>query len=155
MQGDSDVIDSLNALLTKELSAVDVYLVQGAMLDDWGYTKLHERIAHEADDERMHVLKLVQRILFLEGTPNVSARANLPIGSNPKEMFEHDLAYELEVAKMLNDAMALCRDRGDNGTRALLEGLLKDTEEDHILWFESQLFLIGQIGLENYLAEKL
>lgn len=155
MKGHADIIDSLNALLTKELSAVDQYFVQGLMLEDWGYTQLQERISHEADDERMHAARLVKRILFLEGQPDVASRAPLKIGGNPREMIEHDLAYEVEVAQMLNDAIALCRKHGDNGTRAMLEELLNDTERDHILWFETQLRLIADLGLESYLAEKL
>ncbi|MGD8862233.1 MAG: bacterioferritin [Myxococcales bacterium] len=155
MKGHPDVIRSLNALLTHELSAVDQYVVQSLMLEDWGYTQLHERIAHEADDERGHVARLVQRILYLEGQPDVSTRAPLKIGENVKEMFEHDLAYEAEVAALLNDAIALCRDKSDNGTRALLEEILNDTERDHILWLQTQLRLIEDLGLAAYVAEKL
>lgn len=155
MRGDTDVIDQLNALLCKELSAVDQYLVQAYMLEDWGYERLHQQLAHEADDERIHVRMLVQRILLLEGQPNVSARSPLKVGSDPKEMLQLDLTYELEVAALLNGAIALCRDRGDNGTRAMLEGILKDTEEDHIFWLQAQLHAIDQIGLQTYLAEQL
>lgn len=155
MKGDSKVIDCLNALLTQELSAVDQYVVQAAMFEDWGFGKLHARIAHEADDEREHARRLVQRILFLEGTPDVSAREPLAIGSDPKSMLENDLTYELEVAKTLQEGIDLCRSVTDAGSRALLEELLKDTEEDHIFWLESQLHLIGQVGVERYLSEQL
>lgn len=155
MQGDPKVLDSLNALLTEELSAIDQYVVQSHMFDDWGYTKLHERIAHEAEDERGHVSKLVHRILFLGGTPDVASRSPLKIGGDPKSMLENDLAYEVAVARRLNEAIALCRDAGDNGTRDMLDELLKDTEEDHIFWLESQLHLIAELGIENYLAQQL
>lgn len=155
MRGDPDVVQHLNTLLCKELSAVDQYVVQAAMLDDWGYGRLHAQFAHEADDERGHVQLLVQRILWLEGKPEVSARTPLAIGDDPKQMLENDLKYELEVAGLLNEGIRLSRERGDNGTRALLEGILRDTEEDHIFWLESQLHVIGQIGLQNYLAEQL
>jgi len=155
MQGDKKVIDCLNALLTEELSAVDQYVVQAAMFEDWGYTKLFERIAHEADDERGHARRLVQRILFLEGSPDVSSRSPLAIGTEPKSMLENDLKYELEVAAALRKGIDLCTEKSDGGTRQLLEELLRDTEEDHIFWLESQLHLIGQVGLERYLAQQL
>ena len=155
MQGNKEVIASLNALLTGELSAIDQYVVQAHMLEDWGYRKLYERIAHETDDERGHVVKLVRRILFLDGVPDVATRVALDIGKNPKEMLESDLKLELLVAKSLNDAMALCRSKGDNGTRAMLEELLNDTERDHIFWLEQQLRLIDDVGLAEYLAEQL
>lgn len=155
MKGDSKVIDFLNSLLTQELSSVDQYVVQAAMFEDWGYGKLHARIAHEADDEREHARRLVHRILFLEGTPDVSSRDALTIGTEPKSMLENDLKYELEVARMLREGIALCREKSDAVSRNLLEELLKDTEEDHIFWLESQLHLIGQVGLERYLSEQL
>ncbi len=153
MKGNSEVIDRLNALLTNELMAIDRYFVQSRMLENWGYEKLHERISHESDDERGHADKLVERILFLEGQPDVAARAELNIGTDPKEMLANGLAFELEVAKNLNDAIALCREKGDNGTREMLEELLNATERDHILWFETQLKLIDELGLKNYLSE--
>ena len=150
MKGNSEVIARLNALLANELTAIDQYFVQARMLERWGYTRLHERIAHEADDERGHADKLVARILFLDGQPDVAARAPLDIGSNPKEILENDLALEIGVARSLNDAIALCREKADNGTRELLEELLNDTERDHILWFETQLRLIEDIGLNPF-----
>lgn len=155
MKGSSEIIDCLNGLLTKELTAIDQYFVQARMLEDWGFTKLHERIGHEADDERGHADRIVKRILFLEGQPDVASRAALAIGSTPREMLANDLDYELEVARTLNEAIALCRKHGDNGTREMLEELLRDTEEDHIFWLEQQLSLIEKIGLEQYLSEQL
>jgi len=155
MKGDSEVIGRLNALLANELTAIDQYFVQSRMFEHWGYMKLHERISHESDDERGHADNLVKRILFLDGQPDVTARAALNIGTNPKEILENDLAFEIEVAKSLNDAIALCREKIDNGTRELLEELLADTERDHILWFETQLRLIDDVGLKNYLSEML
>lgn len=154
MQGDSEIIECLNALLTKELTAIDQYFVQARMLEDWGFNRLHERIGHESDDERGHADKLVKRILFLEGQPDVASRAPLKIGSDPREMLANDLEYELEVSRALNEAIALCRTKGDNGTRELLEELLRDTEDDHIFWFQQQLGLIETIGLKEYLQEQ-
>ena len=155
MKGSKEVVKCLNALLTNELTAIDQYLVQSRMLENWGYGKLHERISHESDDERGHAAKLIERILFLDGEPDVAARAKLRIGSDPKQMLENDLDFELEVARSLNDAIALCRDEGDNGTREMLEELLNDTERDHVFWFESQLKLIDEVGLKNYLTEMI
>ena len=155
MKGNREIIDCLNALLTNELTAIDQYFVQSRMLEDWGFTKLQVRIGHEADDERGHVDRLVKRILFLEGQPDVATRAALKIGSNPKDMLVSDLDLELGVAKALNDAIALCREKGDNGTREMLEELLRDTEADHIFWFEQQLSLIEEIGLKNYLQQQI
>ena len=155
MQGSKKIVRTLNALLTQELTAMDQYLVQARMLENWGYGKLHERIAHESEDERAHADRLVQRILFLEGQPEVGARAKIDVGTNPKEILENDLAHELQVAKGLNEAIALCRDLHDNVTRGLLEELLHDTETDHVFWFESQLKLIDEVGLKKYLAEMI
>lgn len=155
MQGNQEIIAQLNKILTHELSAIDQYLVQAHMLDDWGYKKLYERIAHETDDERGHVEQLVKRILFLEGMPDVASRVALRIGKTPKEMIESDLELEVKVATLLNETMALCREKGDNGSRAMLEGLLIDTESDHILWFETQLRLMKELGNEAYLAEQI
>lgn len=155
MKGDSKVISKLNKLLTFELAAVDQYLVQSRVLEDWGYSKLFERFAHESDDERGHVTLLIQRILFLEGAPDVGTRAALKVGKSPAEMLELDLEYELEVAKELNEAIALCRDAGDNGTRAMLEEILNDTERDHILWLQQQLHVVKEIGAANYLQQQL
>lgn len=155
MKGDSKVIAFLNGLLTKELSSVDQYVVQAAMFEDWGFRKLHARLAHEADDEREHARRLVHRILFLEGTPDVASREALDIGTDPRSMLDNDLKYEIDVAHTLRDGIEICRSVGDATTRGILEELLKDTESDHILWLETQLHLIQTVGLERYLAEQL
>lgn len=155
MKGNPKVVDRLNALLAGELSAMDLYLLQGRMFEDWGYHKLKERFVHESSDEREHADKLIQRILLLGGEPDVTGRIKTPSGKTPKVMFENDLKYELDVARNLNDAIALCVAEGDNGTRALLEHLLVETENDHILWLESQLSVIADVGIERFLAEQL
>lgn len=155
MQGKQNIIDLLKVQLTLELTSMDVYLLQGRMLEDWGYHKLKERLVHESGDEREHADRLIQRILFLQGVPDVLARKPLAIGGNVEEMLRYDLKYEYEVAQALNQAMAVCVAEGDNASRALLEELLKDTEDDHIRWLESQLFLIEQLGIQNYLTEQL
>ncbi|MCG9697365.1 bacterioferritin [Shewanella sp. Isolate11] len=155
MKGDPQVIDTLNQLLTGELSAMDQYFVHGLMYDDWGLTELHERISHESDDEREHAKKLVERILFLEGKPDVASREALNIGENPQQMLQNDLNYEYQVADNLRKAIALCEDKKDYASRELLEVLLEETESDHMYWLEKQLGLIDKVGLQNYLQSKM
>ncbi|GIU44059.1 bacterioferritin [Shewanella colwelliana] len=155
MKGNQAVIDTLNQLLTGELSAMDQYFVHGLMYDDWGLTELHERISHESDDEREHARKLVERILFLEGTPDVASREALNIGKNPQEMLQNDLNYEYQVAANLRSAIALCEQKEDFVSRELLQVLLEETESDHMYWLEKQLGLIDKIGLQNYLQSKM
>ena len=155
MKGNQEVIDTLNKLLTGELSAMDQYFVHGLMYDDWGLTELHERISHESDDEREHAKKLVERILFLEGTPDVASREALNIGKDPQEMLQNDLNYEYQVAANLREAIALCEEKQDYVSRELLEVLLEETESDHMYWLEKQLGLIDKIGLQNYLQSKM
>ena len=155
MKGNQDVIDTLNQLLTGELSAMDQYFVHGLMYEDWGLNELHERISHESDDEREHAGKLVQRILFLEGTPDVASREALNIGKNTQEMLRNDLNYEYQVADNLRKAIALCEEKKDYQTREILEVLLDETESDHMYWLEKQLGLIDKIGLQNYLQSKM
>lgn len=151
MKGKKTVIDRLNKLLTAELTSADQYFVHSRMYEDWGYKKLYERVAHEREEELEHATKLIRRILFLEGTPDVGKRGKLAIGKNVPEMLKNDLDYEIAVVKELKDAIALCETEQDYETRAILRELLSDTEEDHTRWLEQQLFLISQIGLQNYL----
>ncbi|NRD75191.1 bacterioferritin [Shewanella sp. VB17] len=155
MKGDKEVIDTLNQLLTGELSAMDQYFVHGLMYEDWGLNELHQRISHESDDEREHAKKLVQRILFLEGTPDVASREALNIGKNTQDMLKSDLNYEYYVADNLRKAITLCEKKKDYQTREILEVLLDDTESDHMHWLEKQLGLIDKIGLQNYLQSKM
>ncbi|MCL1058295.1 bacterioferritin [Shewanella gelidimarina] len=155
MKGNKDVIDTLNKLLTGELSAMDQYFVHGLMYEDWGLNELHERISHESDDEREHAKKLVQRILFLEGTPDVASREPLNIGKDTEQMLKNDLAYEYQVADNLRVAIALCEQKKDYQSREILEVLLEETESDHMYWLEKQLGLIDKVGLANYLQSKM
>ncbi|ABE54279.1 bacterioferritin [Shewanella denitrificans OS217] len=155
MKGNPEVIAALNSLLTGELSAMDQYFVHAHMYEDWGLDSLYERIAHESDDEKVHAAKLVQRILFLEGTPDVASREALNIGKDVKEMMQNDLDYEYKVANHLREVIALCEQKGDYQTREILEVLLDDTESDHMYWLEKQLGLIERIGIQNYLQTKM
>ncbi|GGE74503.1 bacterioferritin [Shewanella carassii] len=155
MKGHQQVIDVLNKLLTGELSAMDQYFVHAHMYEDWGLNQLYERIKHESDDEREHAAKLIARILFLEGTPDVASRDALTIGKNVQEMLHNDLQYEYKVAANLREAITLCEQLKDYQSRELLELLLEETEDDHMYWLEKQLGLIGKVGLQNYIQSKM
>ena len=155
MQGMPAIIDALNELLSGELTAMDVYFVQSRIFSNWGYSKLYDRFSDEMSDESRHAELLIKRILFLEGTPDLSSRSAFTIGQATEEMLEMDLQLELGVAKHLNKVIALCESHGDNGTRKILEELLEDTEKDHIFWLESQLHQIKEIGIENYLQNQI
>lgn len=155
MKGQQSVIDTLNKLLTNELSAADQYFIHSRMYQDWGLEKLYERIKHESAEELEHASALVERILFLQGIPDVASREALNIGADVPAMLKSDLAVEYDVGKQLKDAIALCEKEKDFITREILEKLLKDTEEDHTYWLEQQLGLIEKIGLENYLQSQM
>lgn len=155
MQGKPNVIARLNQLLTGELSAADQYFAHAKMLENWGYHDLYEHFWHERNEELEHADRLAKRILFLEGTPDFASRVPLNIGSDVPSMLRNDLALELSVVQELKDAIALCEQEQDYETRHILRELLADTEEDHAHWLEQQLFLIGQIGLQNYLQTSM
>lgn len=155
MKGDPDVLARLDDLLTDELTSADLYLYFSRHLRDQGYVRLYERLAHEADDEMLHAKQLVERIILLGGDPNVLRRRDKPTPKDPKAILEESLEYELEVAKKLNEAIRVCDEKGDAGSRMILDQLLSDTEDDHVDWLEAQLHLIEQIGLEAYLAEQV
>lgn len=151
MQGSQKVLDCLNALLTSELTAADQYFAHSRMLANWGLHEVAERISHERDDELAHADKLLRRILFLNGRPDVGARNALNIGANAEEMLRNDLAYELMVVGALKSAIVLCEQEQDFVSREVLVQLLDDTENDHTHWLEQQLHLISLMGLSNYM----
>lgn len=155
MKGNANVIKALNGLLAYELAAMDQYFVHSEMYADWGLTKLYERISHEFDDEKGHAKKLIERILFLEGTPDMVTRDGLHIGTDVPSMIQSDLNVEYAVGNALKDTIALCEQEKDFVTREMLEILLDDTERDHAFWLEQQLGLIQRIGLENYLQSQM
>jgi bacterioferritin len=150
MKGNANIIDILNSLLETELTSVDQYFIHSRMYEDWGLTKLYERIGHEMQDELGHADLLIRRILFLEGTPDLSKRQPMKVGKDVKEMLSNDLQLEYEVADALKKAIAECEKASDYETRAILVKMLEDTEEDHAYWLEKQLRLIDAIGLQNY-----
>lgn len=155
MKGNPTVISALNGLLAYELAAMDQYFIHSRMYEDWGIMKLFERIDHEFDDEKMHASMLIQRILFLEGTPDMLNRSGIVIGKTVPEMLQSDLDVEYAVADALRSAIELCEKERDYVTREILEKLLDDTEVDHAFWLEQQLGLIKTIGLENYIQSQL
>lgn len=150
MKGDKKIVDILNHLLTGELSASDQYLIHGEMVSDLGLPQLATHMLHESQHEHLHAKLIIQRILFLEGTPNVASRNALYIGKNVKEMLENDLALEYSVVKHLKKAIEACEKAEDYVTREMLVAQLDDTEMDHAYWLERQLKLIKLVGLENY-----
>ena len=155
MKGKKKVIDTLNGLLALELTAMDQYFIHSEMYADWGLSKLYERISHEFDDEKGHAKALIERMLFLEGTPDMVTRIPLRVGKDVPEMLENDLKVEYEVQKALVDAIKLCEKEEDFVSREVLEKLLDDTEVDHAWWLEKQLGLIKRVGLENYIQSQM
>ncbi len=155
MQGDTLVIKHLNTLLAGELTAIDQYFIHSRMYENWGYAKLYERTSHEVQDEMSHADALIKRILFLEGTPDLSVREPLHVGRDVPEMLKNDLALELSVVTELRDVMAYCESVRDFQTREILLKMLEDTEHDHAHWLEQQLGLIEKVGLANYLQAQM
>jgi bacterioferritin len=154
MQGDPRVIEILNDVLSAELTAVNQYFVHAKMQGNWGYTKLHDFTRAESIDEMRHAEMLMDRILFLDGIPNVQRLYAVKVGEDVKEQFEVDLELEYVAIKRLNEGVAACVAASDSGSRELLERILV-SEEEHTDWLEAQLTAIKQIGIENYLAQQL
>ncbi len=150
MKGDKKIIDILNDLLAGELTAVDQYLIHGEIYADMGLTQLAEKSIHESDHERQHARAIIQRVLFLEGKPDLSKRETMKIGKSVPEMLKSDLAYEYKTDGELKKAMAACEKAQDYVTRDMLGIQLEDTEMDHAYFLEKQLKLIELVGLENY-----
>ena len=150
MKGDKKIIDILNELLAGELTAVDQYLIHAEMYADMGFQRLADKALHESDHERQHARALIQRILFLEGTPNLAKREALKIGNEVSEMLKADLSVEYKVVGALKKAMAACEKAQDYVSRDMLAVQLEDTEMDHAYYLEKQLRLIEQVRLQNY-----
>ena len=154
MQGDDRVIEALNDVLTSELTAINQYFIHAKMSANWGYERRAEHVRQESIDEMKHAEQLIERILYFEGTPNMQRLFPVQVGESVQEQLQLDLNVEYEAIPRLNDAIALCVEVGDNGTRELLEDILV-SEEEHVDWLETQLETIRQIGIENYLAQQL
>jgi bacterioferritin len=154
MKGSEKVIALLNEVLKAELTAINQYFVHAEMCENWGYKRLSTLIKQEAISEMKHAEMLIERILYLEGTPNMSDYFKINIGNDVKKQFDNDLALEKDAYFRLNEGIELCHQEKDSGSRKLLEAILKD-EEEHIDWIESQLHVIEEIGLDNYLTEQI
>lgn len=154
MQGDPGIIEALNNVLTAELTAINQYFIHHKMCANWGYAKLSHKKREESIEEMKHADDVIERILFLDGVPNMQRLSPVSVGEDPIEQHRVDLALELEAVSRLNEAIALARERGDNGTRELLEKILVE-EEESVDWLESQLHLAKELGTQNYLAEMI
>jgi bacterioferritin len=154
MKGNAGVIDALNAILTAELTAINQYFIHYKMCANWGYHQLAKKKREESIEEMKHADKVIERILFLDGVPNMQRLSPVSVGEDPVEQHKLDLALEVDAYKRLNDAIALCVSSADNGTRDLLEGILRE-EEESIDWHEAQLHLIDEVGRENYLSQQI
>ena len=154
MKGNASVIDALNSILTAELTAINQYFIHHKMCKNWGYDRLSKKKRDESIEEMKHADVVIERILFLDGVPNMQRLNPVKVGEDPIEQHKLDLELELEAYARLNEAIKLCRDAGDNGTRELLEKILED-EEQSIDWHETQLRLVADLGKEHYLAQNM
>jgi len=154
MKGDKKIIDILNDVLTAELTAINQYFVHGEMCENWGLHRLQGAIRKHSIGEMKHAEEVIERILFLEGIPNMQRLGKINIGENVPEILRLDLGLEMEAVARLNPQIEECRKLDDNATRHLLEEILTD-EEEHIDWIEAQLALIEQVGAQNYLAQQI
>lgn len=154
MQGDAQIIEALNEVLTAELTAINQYFIHYKMCDNWGYKRLAKNKREESIEEMKDADRIIERILFFDGVPNMQRMNPIRVGEDPVEMHKLDLELETEAIARLNKAIALCREKADNGTRDLLEQILHG-EEEGADWLESQLHVIKDIGKEAYLAEQI
>jgi bacterioferritin len=154
VKGDTQVIALLNDVLSAELTAVNQYWLHARLCENWGYERLWKKIREESLGEMKHADELIERILYLEGMPNLQKLGKINVGESVPEQFKLDLQVEYEAVKRLNEGIEACRGKGDNGTRALLEKMLSD-EEDHVDWLEEQRRLVETLGEAAYLAEQI
>ncbi|MFN7994332.1 MAG: bacterioferritin [Bryobacteraceae bacterium] len=154
MRGNPKVIDMLNEALREELTAINQYFLHAEMCENWHYDKLGSYIKKQSIDEMKHAEVLIERLLFLDASPNLTELMKLTVGRNVKEQIESDLQLEVEAVSMYNRAIQISRDEGDNASRELFERLLKD-EEAHVDWLEAQVHQINEIGYERYLSQQI
>jgi len=154
MKAKEGVVEFLNQVLRAELTAVHQYLLHAALCKNWGYDRLHDHYSHLANEEVSHSSRLIDHILYLDGTPDVAHLDAIAHGRDVAEVFTADLEFEREDAELLRSAITHCAKAGDFTTRHLLEHMIVDTEE-HIDWFETQLRVIKEVGVERYLAEQI
>ncbi len=154
MKGDPEVIEALNEVLTAELTAINQYFAQGKMCKNWGYERLASKFREESIGEMKDADAIIERILYLDGVPNMQRLGPVRVGEHPKEQLELALATEVAAIERLNRGIKLARESDDNGSREMLEGILEG-EEEHADWLEAQLYLIENVGAERYLAEQI
>ena len=154
MKGDPEVIEALNEVLTAELTAINQYFVHSKMCKNWGYRKLGDHLYRESIEEMKHADEVIDRILYLDGVPNMQRLFPIRVGENVPEIHRLDLALEVEAVTRFNKYVGLCRDKADNGSREMLERMLRQ-EEEAVDWTEAQLGIIDEIGKERYLAEHI
>ncbi|CAN5662347.1 MAG: bacterioferritin [Ilumatobacteraceae bacterium] len=154
MRGDDEIIELLNDVLTAELTAINQYFIHAKMCDNWGYRRLASHGRDESIDEMKHAERLIERILYFGGVPNLQRLFAIRVGETVSEQFDVDVALEYGAVERLNAAIARAVETGDNGTRELLAEILV-SEEEHIDWLETQQETIRQIGVEHYLSQQL
>jgi len=154
VQGDPEVIEALNAVLTAELTAINQYFIHHKMCENWGYVRLSKKKYEESIEEMKDADKVIGRILYFDGVPNMQRLNPVRVGEDAVEQHKLDLAVETEAIQRLNDAVAMCREKGDNGTREILEEILRG-EEESADWLEAQLHLVEEVGRKQYLAEMI
>jgi bacterioferritin len=154
MRGNDQILKYLNECLKAELTAINQYFLHSKMCQNWGYKRLAEYNRKESVEEMKHAEDLMDRILFLDGTPNMADLFPIRIGQDVRQQFENDMALEMDAIPRLNEAIALAREVGDNASRALFEKILVD-EEEHVDYIEAQMHIINEIGLGNYLAQHI
>lgn len=154
MQGDADVIELLNEVLTAELTAVNQYFLDAKMFSNWGYERLGSKFREDSIDEMKDADGLIERVLYLAGMPNLQRLGTIRVGETPVEKLRLALELEGEAIERLNRGIAMCLERGDNGSRELLEKVLEG-EEEHADWLESQLELVNQLGEVHYLSQQI
>ena len=154
MKGNKKVVDGLNQVLRKELTGINQYFIHAKMCENWGYDRLRSLIRKESIEEMHHAERIIERILFLEGTPNISAYDKITIGPDVKQQLDNDLALEVTALVVLRDGIKSCVEAADDASRELLEHILVD-EEEHVDWIESQLHQIKEVGYQNYLAQQI
>ena len=154
MKGNDEIIQVLQEVLSAELTAVNQYFIHARMNENWGYKKLAAYVRKESIEEMQHAQQVIDRILYFDGVPNMSKYMKINVGKDVPQQFRNDLAVEYQAVPRLNKGIEVARALGDNGTRALLEAILKE-EEEHVDWLEAQLGIIKEIGVENYLARQM
>ena len=154
MKGADQIVAALNDVLTAELTAVNQYFIHARMCENWGYQRLWKKVRAESIEEMKHADELIERVLFLEGLPNVQRLSKILVGQTVVEILKNDLEIEMTAIPLLNNGIKTCRDAGDNGSENLLQRILV-AEEHHVDWLEAQLALVQQVGEQNYLSQQI